>query len=81
MNIKETLVDTLAEYYANGIESKEVLKEAGIIPTPGRMKAIEISQRGWDELPCDKEGATEEQDRQMTIYLNDIADVIIRDMD
>lgn len=70
-------MDGLVYYYTNCITSDGVLRKAKITPTDELTDIIKESQREWDNLPCDEDGATLEQDKAMTKHLNDVADRII----
>ena len=74
---KEQLHDLIIEYYAGGLSTKDhdaITAEYG----EEAMDIIALSNQGWDDLPCDNEGPTTEQNDAMEDYIDDVIDDILR---
>lgn len=61
----ENIIEDIIAYYT-GIELPEYYSEE-------QRNIIAISNREWDELPCDSEGANSEQEAEQDEFLEKIA--------
>ena len=78
--MKNILKDALIHYYGNECSSEAVLFAAGLSSHPQAAKMemeIAISQKEWDDVPCDSEGATVEQEAQLKTILEKTAKAIM----
>ena len=70
-------MDNLVEYYNNNITSEEVLSLSGVPVTLEREEVIALSQREWDNVEIDEEGATAAQDAALDQVLESTADALL----
>lgn len=84
IELKSEIENNLVIYYANSISSSDfVNNHISKFVSLNEEKEEEIcdilaqSQRGWDSIECDAEGATKEQDAEMDEYLDKTASEIL----
>lgn len=83
---KTEVENNLVEYFANSVSSEKFV-EKYIIPNTTRLvtdsevqeicEILAQSQKGWEALDCDSEGATKEQEQAMDAYIDRITSEIM----
>ena len=81
---RRKIEDDLIEYFANSMTSHQLITENisafGEISNEIEENICNLlahSQRGWDAIECDAEGATASQDAEMDKFLKQVAQEII----
>lgn len=84
IELKSEIENNLVNYYANSITSSDFVKnhisKFVEINEEKEEKICDVlaqSQRGWDSIECDVEGATKEQDAEMDAYIDSVTAEII----
>ena len=84
IELKSEIENNLVNYYANSITSSDFvnnhIRKFVSIDEEKEEKICDVlsqSQRGWDNLECDAEGATQEQDAEMDEYLEEVTSGIL----
>ena len=79
IELKSEIENNLVNYYANSITSSDFvnnhIRKFVSIDKEKEEKICDVlaqSQRGWDNIECDAEGATKEQDAEMDKYLEEV---------
>lgn len=77
--------NNLVNYYANSITSSDFvnnrIRKFVSIDEEKEEKICDVlaqSQRGWDNIECDAEGATKEQDAEMDKYIEKVTLEILK---
>lgn len=84
IELKSEIENNLVNYYANSITSSDFvnnhMRKFVSIDEEKEEKICDVlaqSQRGWDNIECDAEGATQEQDAEMDKYLEEVTSGIL----
>ncbi len=77
--IKNQIESQLLRYYSNDIPLCALLDN--YILTPPKIEELMVyisgTQRSWDSLECEIEGATQEQEKEIDLFLSKTIDNII----
>lgn len=84
IELKSEIENNLVNYYANSITSSDFVKnhiskfvEISEEKEEEICNILALSQRGWDNIECDAEGATKEQDAEMDSYIESVTSEIL----
>jgi hypothetical protein len=84
IELKSEIENNLVNYYANSITSSDFvsnhIRKFISIDEEKEEKICDVlaqSQIGWNNIECDVEGATKEQDAKMDEYLEKVASEIL----
>jgi len=70
--------DALIDYYSNSIPPKEFSRRFGATKNMDEIQdCIASSEVEWDALPCNTEGASDEQDADLEAHLNSTAQAVL----
>lgn len=71
---KDQLTRMLTEYAINAITSSAIEEALGINDASNIIRSF---QQEWDNVECDEEGCSKEQDAQLDAILEDYADQLL----